>query len=225
VDNDRFHLVSPSKSCLLTQGSIFSLMLGSRRVGIARFFRKSIEKSFAHHPSSAEKLFQAYGITSDLPDDIAIRSIFTFATDIGFLAPAVSLARGWPGKAYVYHFNEPNPWDGEWKGDATHVLDVAFLFQNFNEFLPPAQKDVALIFARDYIRFVNGGTPWPTFESGNQGAMVYGPSLERSSAAFMSYAGGNPEESCGRRSTIFKLGEDIPFDELATAWGDFLAGQ
>ena len=53
------------------------------------------------------------------------------------------------------------------EGDTTHVLDVAFLFQNFNEFLPPAQKNVAVRFARCFIKFVNGEAPWATFETGN----------------------------------------------------------
>lgn len=101
----------------LGRGSIFSFTLGPRRVGITQSFSKSTEKSLAHCPSSADKLFRVYGITCDLPDNIALPEcdIVTFATHLGFLAPVVSLARGWPGKAYVYHFNEPNPWDGEWK--------------------------------------------------------------------------------------------------------------
>jgi carboxylesterase type B len=200
-------------------------MLAHRKVGIAQSFSKSIKKSLAHRPLHAKTLLQAYGITPNLPDQIALHSILAFGTDIEFFAPAISLAKGWRGNAYVYHFNEPNPWDGEWKGEATHILDVAFLFQNYNEFLPPSQKDMAVKFASDFIQFVNGEAPWAVFETDNQGAMVYGPSLERISAVWSSYVEGKPKQQSGRTSTIFKLGEGIPLDELSAAWGDFLAGE
>jgi carboxylesterase type B len=200
-------------------------MLAHRKSGIAESFCKSILRSLTHlPPGAAKKLLRAYNIHPALDDTLALRSILNFATDIGYLAPAVSLAQGWPGTAYLYHFNEPNPWDGGWKGDATHVLDVAFLFQNYNEFLPPPQREAAVRFAGDVIRFANGEAPWPAFEAGRQGAMVYGPSQEACRASFVPYTEGIAGQRCGRRTTIFELMEEFSLDELAACWGDFLAG-
>lgn len=201
-------------------------MLAHRKAGIAKSFCQSILRTLAHRPPwIVEKLLCAYHITTSQPDTLALRSILNFATDIGFLAPAKSLAQGWPGKAYLYHFNEPNPWDGEWKGDATHVLDVAFLFQNYNEFLPPPQREASERFAGDVVRFVNGEAPWAAFEAGREGAMVYGPSREECCASVVPYTGGMAGQSCGRQSTIFELAEVISLDELGACWGDFLAGK
>ncbi len=154
------------------QASICKFMLGPRTAGVAKAFCDSIHKTLG---GNDKKVLEAYNINADQSDKEGLYNILKFSTDISFFAPTVAFAQGWPGKSYVYHFNEGNPWDGEWKGEAVHVLDVAYLFQNYNEFLGEAQRQVAVTFAGDFIKFVNG--KWPTTSFGTkEGAQIYGPS-------------------------------------------------
>ncbi|CZR65553.1 related to carboxylesterase [Phialocephala subalpina] len=130
-------------------GSIFSFMLHPRKAGCRAAFTTSIQKSL---PDAGDSVLQAYNIRSDISDDEAFLGILNFANDIAFHAPTLTFAKGWLGKKFAYYFDEPNPWDGPWKGGrATHVLDVAYIFQNYNEFLDDEQKVVAERFAESLL--------------------------------------------------------------------------
>jgi carboxylesterase type B len=192
-------------------------MLGPRVAGVAKTFCDSINKTLG---DKGKKVLEAYEITPDLSDKEGLYKVLKFSTDISFFAPIIALAQGWPGKAYVYHFNEPNPWDGKWKGEASHVLDVAYLFQNFNEFLDEAQRQVAVQFAGDFIKFMDGKTEWPTFGT-KEGAQVYGPSGKGFTSE---YVEGVTAENSGRRAAIYDLADDISLDALAGAWSAFFTG-
>jgi hypothetical protein len=190
-------------------------MLGPRVAGIGKPFCDSIHKTLG---DQGTKLLEAYGINPDLSDTDALYKILQFSTDISFFAPTITFAKGWPGKSYVYRFNEPNPWDGEWKGEAGHVFDCAYLFQNYNESLDTAQKDVAVRFAGDFIKFMNGKSAWAPFET-KEGAQVYGPSENGVSSE---YVEGIASQKSGRRNTVYEL--DIPLDVLGAAWSAFFTG-
>lgn len=133
-------------------GNIQSLRLGHRKKDIAAAFCDSISASLSSHSGVAEKLLQAYALTPETADDEAFEKVLRVANDMNFYLPTLSLAQNLSGagcKTYVYRFNEPNPWDGPWKGHATHILDITFLLQNFNEFLDEKQKAQAEGFAKD----------------------------------------------------------------------------
>lgn len=151
-------------------------------------------------------------------------SILDFGSDIGFYAPVVAMAELWSGRAYVYHFNEPNPWEGPWKGHATHILDVAYLFLNYMEFLLPAQQCIATVFAEDFITFVNGKAPWPAWRAGKGGTKVYGPTSEGSVDREALYVDNQNLQKTGRREVIWKLGEVVGLDSLSMAFVNFLHG-
>ncbi|KAK5239916.1 hypothetical protein LTR40_014164, partial [Exophiala xenobiotica] len=70
------------------------------------------------------------------------------------------MAKAMSGRALLYHFNEPNPWDGPFKGESSHILDVAFLLQNFVEHLGAEQQKPSKKFGSDFIDFVNGEKPF-----------------------------------------------------------------
>jgi hypothetical protein len=193
-------------------------MLGPRIVGVAKAFCDSIHKTLG---DNGNKVLDAYGISPNLSDDEGLYKILKFSTDINFFAPAIAIARSWPGKSFVYHFNEPNPWDGAWKGKAGHVLDVAYLFQNYNEFLDEGQRRVAITFAGDFIKFMNGKSAWAPFGS-KEGAQCYGPSGK---GVISEYVEGVATEKSGRRNTIYELAENIGLDGLAGAWSPFFTGQ
>jgi hypothetical protein len=142
-----------------------------------------------------------------------------FANDIGFYAPLMAIVSGWPKKAYAFAFNEPNPWPGRYQGVATHVLDAAFLFQNYNEFLDEAQKGSAKVFGEHFVDFVVGAEPYPPYVAGEGGAMIYGPGEKR-----QRFVKSSKSEDYGRRSTIFKLAESSGLEKLSDAWGVFMRG-
>jgi len=201
-------------------GSIGSFMLGPKTVNIGKGFCDSIDKTLAEYPGAAEKVRHAYQITPDLPDEVALKNVLQYSTDIGFYATALAFAKGWPGKAHLYHFNEPNPWDGQWKGEAGHVLDIAFLFQNYNEYLAPEQKAVAMKFAEDVIKFVNGACDWKPYGEG-EGARTYGPSKD---GICGDYVEGVAKPRSGRKNTIFELAGEIGLEHLSAAWRNFMTG-
>jgi hypothetical protein len=147
-------------------GSVFLFMgLAERKAGIASALITSL---YANLPApAAEAVLQAYGVCSTTEDDEAMKLVLDLATDIAYVAPAVAYARYFT-KSYYYHFNEPNPWDGPLKGCSTHILDAAFLFQNFNEHMSPKVQEVAKGLATDFVKFANGKSPWVEYSRGKE---------------------------------------------------------
>jgi carboxylesterase type B len=201
-------------------GSVFLFMgLAQRKVGIASALETSLH---ANLPApAAEAVLQAYGICSTTDDDEAMKLALDLATDVAYVTPAVAYARCFP-KSYYYHFNEPNPWDGPLKGCSTHMLDAAFLFQNFNEHMPPKMQDMAKGLAIDFVKFANGVAPWVEYSRGREEVRVYGPSDGRALSVEENNGWSN-----GRRDTLWKLSEEgkLDLDQLSVAWNMFVAGR
>jgi hypothetical protein len=136
--------------------------------------------------------------------------------DIMFYAPAEMIASTWPmGRSYLYHFNEPNPWPGRWRGHASHLTDLAFLWQNYDEALAPLSRRASRQFSADLISFINGRAPWRAYRtaSGNLPmARIYGPSREILVAG-LAVAG---SKACRRGARIWqfidKIGADLLYD-------------
>lgn len=101
-------------------------------------------------------------------------AIILFFTDILFYAPSVAMAKRWE-RSYVCHFNEENPWEGIYTGQASHMLDIAYLWQNYNHKLTAPQQAVAKTLAENVIAFSAGQEPVPPFNL-EQCVGVYGPS-------------------------------------------------
>jgi len=200
--------------------------IDAKNPGIAAKFIESAKKTLKSYPDTADALLDAYNISPSTNDEEAVVSILRFATDISFYAPGRAFAQGWPktkdSKFFLYHFNEGNPWDGRFKGESGHILDVAFLFQNFNEKLNKKQRAVARRYGEDFIEFVNGGEPWPPVQSRDRlGARVYGPSDADITAKYVE--SGDPAE-VGRRPHVLKLGEEAGFDNLLAVFQNFFMG-
>lgn len=194
------------------------------KINCARHFIAATNKVLSSHPDVARRLLDAYGITEDTPDDKALSSALLFLSDISFHAAALSFARGWNGNAYVYHFNEGNPWDGPYKGRANHILDVAYLFLNFVEHLGPEQQQICTAFAEDFLKFCHGVAPWPAITPGDLSngfsARVYGPSEQGRTVSVVDHAFG---ESSMRRGILFDLSCEVSLDELATIATTFMS--
>jgi hypothetical protein len=201
-------------------GSVFLFMgLAQRKVGIASALEISLHGNL---PAAAAKaVLQAYGISSATDDDEAMELVLDLATDIAYVAPAVAYARSF-SKAYYYQFNELNPWDGPLKGYSTHMLDAAFLFQNFNEHMSSEMQEVARGLAIDFLKFANGATPWVEYMEGKEEVRVYGPSDKIAMGIENDNGWGK-----GRRDLLWKLSEEgkIDLDEMSVAWHMFVAGR
>jgi carboxylesterase type B len=197
-------------------GNIQSLRLGHRKKDIASAFCASISASLSSHPGLAEKLFDAYGLKPETADEEAFERVLTVANDLNFYLPTLSLAQNLSGagcKTYMYRFNEPNPWEGAWKGHATHILDITFLLQNFNEFLSEEQRGVAEGFAKDVISFVNGRQPWEEWKQ----AKVLGPEGKVEVVEDL-------PEKVGRRDIMLNLGREVGVDTINEAFDAFMKG-
>lgn len=180
-------------------------MLGPGADHIGTKFRNVLDQSLADHPTVKANFLKAY----DARQDGGSLGFLHFAHDVVQLAATRLIASRWPGPAYVYHFNEPNPWEGRFKGVASHLLDAAFLFQHYEEFLNEEQAASGRAFARHFIEFVNGEESFAPFSSGSGKVQVYGPGEPRSRQV-----DAKDLAAAGRRDHVFKLAEDVGLDRL-----------
>lgn len=206
----------PTNVQFTIQASIFAMMgLFAQRKGLAASFAEAASSQLGGHPGVAARLLECYNITPDLDDETALLRILQFGSDIGFQAPALSLADKFSGDAFVMEFAEENPWDGPFKGQSTHILDIAFLLQNYNEHLDATQQAAAEHFAQDVIAFVNGQQPWKPY-SGSRGiAKLHGGRREYSEGA---------EATAAQFSEFLAIGKLVGLDTLGALWGGFTFG-
>ncbi|KAK2025124.1 carboxylesterase [Colletotrichum zoysiae] len=193
--------------------SIFGFMfLLHKKERIATKFIESVSSSLSQHPGAATRILQVYEIGEATSDDEALIRILQFASDLAFRAPAELYARSFHGDSYLLEFAERNPWEGPFTGHSTHVLDVAFLFQNYNEHLGKEQRQTAEAFAADVIAFVRGEAPWRRLQE-TAGRMVYEYGMRT-----YKEDGASP----GRYDSVLGLGEEVGLDSLLKAWETFL---
>jgi len=197
-------------------GSINMLRLGNRKAGIAEACHDSISKSLPSQ--TASKLLSAYGLTPDLDDDEAFEKVLQLTGDLNFYVgtsiSAQNLAPKMP--VYMYRFNEPNTWPGQWLGRTTHIHDLVFLLQNHNDKLSPEQRELAEEFGDDIIAFANGNQPWTPWSGDRRTAKV----LKAGQTEVVE----DVPERVGRRGTLAEVAQDIGWDELANAINKFMTG-
>ncbi|CAM1509548.1 Fc.00g032870.m01.CDS01 [Cosmosporella sp. VM-42] len=153
-----------------------------------------------------------------------------FAADVSFALPARYLTRSWASSfvsnsnAYLYHFNCPNPWDGPWKGHATHAIDLIFALQNYRGHLSAGQQKCSERFAKNLIAFVSGADPWPAYEPDkNPGAMVCYAPMEGDKDESEFVPSSAPEKT-GRSNVLVDLIGEQLLDKLIDACQLFLVG-
>lgn len=204
--------------------------LANRADNLAATLRKCLEAVFASDKAKVTAVLEGYSIDESKEDRLPV---VNFINDIGFALGAKATAQAWAGaasrihtKAYLTHFNMPNPWDGPWQGHATHALDAAVVLGNYNEFLGEGQRACAEKMARDLISFTNGKEPFPPYSSGPDGsAMVYYAGI--GSKEDVSHAvSGSDESGTGRRSILEQVasGEPEVLDKFLAAFGLLLQG-
>ncbi|KAK5681028.1 hypothetical protein LTS10_006788 [Elasticomyces elasticus] len=197
-------------------GNIQGLRLGHRKKGIAKAFYDAMHKSLA--AQHADQLLSGYSISADTDDDMAFERVLQTFNDIGFYAPTIAYAEGLGMKTYMYRFNENNPWSGPWQGRATHILDIAFLFQNYNDHLDETQLRTADAFAYAVFEFVHGKEPWEAWDGGEgKVAHVLGPDGTSRTTE-------DVPAKTGRRPTLLDLAKELEggLDHLAEVLNGFL---
>jgi carboxylesterase type B len=164
----------------------------------------------------ASRLFDSYGVTPSTEDGEAFEKVLQFGGDMSFYAPTLAFAQSMENimPVYMYRFNESNDWPGPWQGRSTHIHDLTYLLQNFNDHLDDEQARLAEGFAADVIAFVNGQAPWRRWTKDQKTAKVF-------------EVGGKGEvedvpEKTGRRSIVLDLADEIGFDALKGAFVRFM---
>jgi carboxylesterase type B len=186
--------------------------LAERKDGIASALHMSLTNSLDKAVAGA--VLEAYNISPTTADDEAMKSILKLATDIAYCAPALAYARSFPGKTYYYQFDEPNLWNGVFKGYATHGLDLVFLLQNFSEKLGEREKHFGKHFAKGFVSFAHGLEPWKGFEGKDGEVKTFG-------------TGNTASGLEGRRDVLFRLQKEgkVNLDSLSVAWDIFVGGK
>ncbi|KAF4547612.1 Carboxylesterase-like protein 8 [Elsinoe fawcettii] len=194
-------------------GNIMFIHLGRHKQGIASKFIAIAEKTLP--ADAAKRLVDVYGLTPLTDDDKAFLQVLRFANDIAFYIPTKAYAShlAAAGKdTFVYRFNAANPWPGQFHGEATHILDIAYLFQNFNEFLPSdKEREVAKKMAGVFIDFTVGKTPVEKRTKEGGKAIVFGNSG-------VEVVDDLPEKT-GRNKAFEDLGNEIGFSKLDATLG------
>ncbi|KAE9363905.1 alpha/beta-hydrolase, partial [Stipitochalara longipes BDJ] len=123
---------------------------------------------------------RAFGFTPDL-DKIAYRDAMRCFLSVGmFQYPNVLVAKTFPGKVYLYHFDEPSPYPGPTFGLPYHGQCALFVYQNGNPEYPVAAKTTAENMGKIWTAFATGKVvPWEDHNVGNR-FMRLGPNGESS---------------------------------------------
>ncbi|KAL4878107.1 Alpha/Beta hydrolase protein [Aspergillus karnatakaensis] len=197
-------------------GSILADALTHRQPNLAVSFPTHLRATL---PDCTEDvlttLLSEYRITDTATDEQALEGVLHLANHILFHAPPLAIARAWQttpsaGAAYVYRFNQPNPWPGRWEGQAAHITDLTLLLQNYNEVLPSRCRAVGREYAEKLLAFVAGETPWPEFDAarGESGGNVH---------VFGDMKG-------DARLNVFGMLEDIGMDRVVGVLESYIAG-
>lgn len=197
-------------------GNIYQIALAHRKKDIAKQFEASLKRNKPNQDRAIESLLSYYGISTAKDDETAYLKVLEFATDIIYAIPNDLFAEAWPGSRYVYHFNEPNPWEGPFQGHATHILDVAFLFKNFDEKLNAHARGVAGAFSDNMIKFINGEAPWKASTTDSPAAFIYQQGVNGVR---------DTSKSLGRKNILYGLRDSFGLDSLLLAFQSFLRGE
>ncbi|RSL57797.1 hypothetical protein CEP54_008145 [Fusarium duplospermum] len=185
-------------------GSIFNILsLHSRQQGITTSFQTHLIKTLGQ--TAASKVLDHYNIRDNTPDEESLLSITQAITDVGYYALSVKFAESFPGDCVLGHLNEPNPWDGVHTGWANHILDIAYLWGNYDEKYGQENRHVARSLAEDVLSFVNGGDNLPAFGAEEKKVVVYGPGIDGVSRQILRWNDG----ATARDGTIFELAKEV----------------
>lgn len=200
--------------------------LAHRNDNLTTALIQSLETVFPNDPAKVSALKAGYGLDPSATDTKA--PVLHFINDIGFAQAAKATAQAWTlagsvNKAYLAHFNMPNPWPGAYQGHASHALDAAMLLGNYNTFLSAGQRACAERLAGDVISLAYGKAPFPMYASGT--SMVYYAGAEDQGDGSQAVRDDEGKET-GRRTILEEVAAGQPevLDKLLGAFGMLLQG-
>jgi carboxylesterase type B len=111
--------------------------------------------------AETERLLTAYELSKSNSPERRENLLRVLVSELRFYLPTRAVYKGWrstspPRLASKYHFHTPNPFEGIWKGLASHELDVTYLLQNFNDLLDEKNRKIAEDMADHFIEYANG---------------------------------------------------------------------
>ena len=142
-----------------------------------KLFQQVIHSTFAE-PSDANKFCQYFGFTSDEQPFEAFRDAMRFfLSTIIFHCPNLRIAETFPGKAYLYHFEEPSPYPGPTSGIPVHGLCAVILYGNDKGAWPKSTHQISTEMATLWTAFAHRKEPWETYNASKK-FMRFGPDGE-----------------------------------------------
>jgi hypothetical protein len=214
------------------QGMAFSSRIAGRTDVLTKTFAKCLSSAFDPIDKNiATNIISAYEVDINATGNSfqTNEKILNYGNDIMFSLPAQHLAQAWSmsehgTQAFLGHFNCPNPWDGPWKGYSTHIQDIAFVLQNYNQFISEGQRLCAERYAKDIIAFVTGEDPWPAVQEGSKpGGMVYYAAAEGDKDESEYVRDAEPQRK-KRRDHLENIVGVGNLDRAVDAWVMFMAG-
>lgn len=150
----------------------------------------------------------------------AFDAVIAYINDVGYYLSTISFAEGFSrpndssNGSSIFFFNHGNPWDGPFKGKASHVLDVVFMFQNYNHLMSEQQRRSAERFGIDIIKFVRGEWEVSNNSADALKAMVYGDDGVK-------IADAKNGDEVGRNSKILEIANAVGRDKLMDVFERF----
>lgn len=126
---------------------------------------------------AATHLLNTFKISTANDSQETLDTATKFFTVNGFVRPAIDYAKAWPNpeKVHLFTFNQGNPFDGPFKGKATHTVDALYQFQTMaDQFPSQVDKDIGVDFAVALVDFAHGRENVPTFGK-EERVKVWGP--------------------------------------------------
>ncbi|KAJ5647320.1 hypothetical protein N7490_003692 [Penicillium lividum] len=90
------------------------------------------------------------------------------------IAEASRKSDSWKNNVFMYHWEEPSPFEGPTRGMSYHGLCALLLHLNELDACPPATRDVSMEAARVWAAFAHGQQPWEAYSTGGR-FMRFGP--------------------------------------------------
>jgi len=161
----------------------------------------------------AARLLSGYGIVPHIDDADALTRILDIFSAVTFYAPAVVYSKAFEGRSYLLHFDQKNSFSGPLIGRASHILDAAYLFQNYNSYLNPDEVVVAEEFGKRVITFINGKEPWQKYDETGRALVLGDGGVQETN--FLEYNGRNKE--------IWRITDEIGGDKLSSVLFAYMA--
>ncbi|KAF2221132.1 Alpha/Beta hydrolase protein [Elsinoe ampelina] len=128
--------------------------------GVDGLSGEEIDASFTKSGVTGEKLKKLYHINKDRASS-ARHGALDLINDVLWAMPTWNLANLFKqqGKtAYVYLFDQANPWQASAR--AHHAVDLLYLFEGFDISVNPAGQALAKEQRRRYLEWIHGRQPW-----------------------------------------------------------------